>query len=76
MSGSLISCPLKSRRGDRSELVTRVRSKAIGARAVQRARLVSPGADASRRAIGEIVGVHDGQVGMWEKRYEVPALAR
>lgn len=68
--------PLKLRRGDRAELEARVRSNTVEARVAQRARIVLlAAAGEANRAIGEIVGMHYNQVGLWRKRYEAMGMA-
>lgn len=63
--------PLKLRRGDRAELERWERSRTLEARSVQRARIVLLAAEGwSNRDIGETVGLHYNQVGLWRKRYE------
>jgi len=55
---------------DRVELERWVRSRTVPARDAQRARLVLLAADGySNRAIGETVGMHYNQVGVWRRRY-------
>src|SRR5438105_515571 len=55
---------------DRDELGSWVRSRTIDHRYAQRARIVLLGADgASNRAIGETVGMHYNQVGVWRSRF-------
>jgi transposase len=68
--------PLKLRRGDRSHLEAVVRSGTVEARAAQRARLVLLAADGwSNRDIGDTIGMHYNQVGLWRKRYAEFGLA-
>jgi transposase len=58
------------REGDREVLESRVRSRTVPARDQQRARIVLMAADgAANRMIGERVGMHYNQVGLWRKRY-------
>jgi len=55
---------------DRDELGSWVRSRTIDHRYAQRARIVLLAADgASNRVIGETVGMHYNQVGVWRHRY-------
>ena len=55
---------------DRDELGAWVRSRTIDARDAQRARIVLLAADGvSNRAIGERVGMHYNQVGVWRGRF-------
>lgn len=62
--------PLVLRDGDRDVLEARVRARTYEARVQQRARIVLMAADGvSNRAIGEMVGMHYNQVGIWRKRY-------
>src|SRR5271163_505071 len=68
--------PLKLRRGDRAELERWERSRTLEARSAQRARIVLLAADGwSNRDIGETVGLHYNQVGLWRKRYEEFGIA-
>lgn len=61
---------------DRVELERRVRSRTAEARVVQRARIVLLAADGeSNRAIGDKVGLHYNQVGLWRRRYADDGLA-
>lgn len=60
----------------RAELERRVRSNTAEARAGQRARIVLLAADGlSNRAIGERVGMHYNQVGLWRQRFAADGLA-
>lgn len=62
--------PLVLRNGDREVLESRVRSRTVPARDQQRARIVLLAADGlANRAIGDKVGMHYNQVGLWRKRY-------
>ena len=55
---------------DRDELRSWVRSRTIDHRYAQRARIVLLAAEGeSNRAIGERVGMHYNQVGVWRARY-------
>ena len=68
--------PLQISGEERIELERRVRSKTIEARVVQRARIILLAADGvSNRKIGELVGMHFNQVGIWRQRFEVDRLA-
>ncbi|MGH9224884.1 MAG: IS630 family transposase, partial [Acidimicrobiales bacterium] len=61
---------------DRAELERRVRSNTVEARSAQRARIVLLAADGmSNRAIGELVGMHYNQVGVWRQRFAADGLA-
>lgn len=63
--------PLVLREGDRELLEGRVRSRTVPARDQQRARIVLLASDGmANRAIGERVGMHYNQVGLWRKRYD------
>ena len=60
----------------RADLERRVRSNTVEARAAQRARLVLLAADGlSNRAIGDLVGMHYNQVGLWRQRFAADGLA-
>ena len=62
--------PLSVSDEDRGELESWVRSRTIDARYAQRARIVLLAADGeSNRAIGDVVGMHYNQVGVWRRRY-------
>src|SRR3974390_2708899 len=62
--------PLVGSDEDRDELRSWVRSRTIDYRYGQRARIVLLAADGmSNRAIGETVGMHYNQVGVWRSRY-------
>ena len=68
--------PLKLRDGDRALLESWVRSGTIEARLAKRARIVLLAADGMpNRHIGEVVGLHYNQVGMWRARYSEYGLA-
>jgi transposase len=61
---------------DRAELERRVRSKTVEARVSQRARIVLLAADGlANRAIGDLVGMHYNQVGLWRRRFAADGLA-
>jgi len=61
---------------DRAELQRRVRSNTVEARASQRARIILLAADGlSNRVIGELVGMHYNQVGLWRQRFAADGLA-
>jgi len=63
--------PLQITNEERVELERRVRSKTVEARVAQRARIILLAADgASNRKIGELVGMHFNQVGVWRQRFE------
>jgi transposase len=63
------------RDGDREVLESRVRSRTVPARDQQRARIVLMAADGvANRAIGDKVGMHYNQVGLWRKRYSEVGL--
>jgi transposase len=67
---------LKLRRDDRVVLESWVRAGTIEARMAKRARIVLLAADgASNRDIGEVVGLHYNQVGLWRSRYGEFGLA-
>lgn len=60
----------------RDELERRVRARTVEARVAQRARLVLlAGQGESNRAIGETIGMHYNQVGVWRRRYAEYGLA-
>lgn len=60
----------------RDDLERRVRSNTVEARAAQRARIVLLAAEGlSNRAIGERVGMHYNQVGLWRQRFAADGLA-
>lgn len=68
--------PLVISDDDRAELERRVRSNTVEARAAQRARIILLAADGwSNRVIGERVGMHYNQVGLWRQRFEADGLA-
>lgn len=68
--------PLKLRRGDRDMLESWTRSGTIEARLAKRARIVLMAADGTSNCdIGEVVGMHYNQVGVWRKRYSEVGLA-
>src|SRR5215211_624447 len=68
--------PLQITNEERVELERRVRSKTVEARVAQRARIILLAADgASNRKIGELVGMHFNQVGVWRQRFEADRLA-
>ena len=68
--------PLQLQPGDREELERRVRSNTVEVRAAERARLVLLAADGwSNRAIGEAIGMHYNQVGVWRHRFDSYGLA-
>jgi len=61
---------------DRVELERRVRSNTVEARVAQRARIVLLAADGlSNRDIGDRVGMHYNQVGLWRQRFAADGLA-
>jgi len=61
--------PLHVSDEERIELERRVRSNTVQARVAQRARIVLLAADGvSNRKIGELVGMHFNQVGIWRQR--------
>jgi transposase len=67
--------PVVLRDGDREVLESRVRSRTVPARDQQRARIVLMAADGvANRAIGDKVGMHYNQVGLWRKRYSEVGL--
>ena len=67
---------LKLRRGDRVILESWVRAGTVQARMARRARIVLlAAAGESNRAIGEVVGLHYNQVGLWRSRYDEFGLA-
>lgn len=60
----------------RVELERRVRARRSETRDAQRARIILLAADGrSNRAIGEVVGMHYNQVGVWRARFEADGLA-
>lgn len=60
---------------ERAQLERRVRSRTTPARDAQRARIILLAADGvSNRAIGEMVGMHYNQVGVWRQRFEADRL--
>lgn len=62
--------PVVLRDGDREVLEGRVRSRTVPAREQQRARIVLLAAEGmANRAIGDKVGMHYNQVGLWRRRY-------
>jgi transposase len=68
--------PLQITDEERIELERRVRSKTVEARVAQRARIILLAADGvSNRRIGELVGMHFNQIGVWRQRFEVDRLA-
>jgi transposase len=68
--------PLKLRRGDRDVLESWTRAGTIEARLANRARIILMAADGtSNRDIGDVVGMHYNQVGLWRKRYGELGLA-
>jgi len=68
--GCMRLLPLVVSDEDRDELRSWVRSRTIDYRYGQRARIVLLAADGvSNRAIGETVGMHYNQVGVWRSRY-------
>lgn len=68
--------PLEVTAEDRVVLEERVRSRTVPARDGQRARIVLLAADGrSNRDIGELVGLHYNQVGLWRRRYAEMGLA-
>jgi transposase len=67
--------PLEIRDADRTVLERRARSKTASQRDVTRARIVLMAAEgASNVAIGDAVGMHHANVGVWRKRYEAEGL--
>jgi transposase len=68
--------PLQLRRGERAVLESWTRAATVEARVAKRARIVLLAADGmSNRDIGELVGLHYNQVGMWRQRYSEFGLA-
>lgn len=68
--------PLVIGDGDREVLEARVRAGTVDARDQQRARLVLlAAAGESNKSIGEKVGLHYNQVGVWRRRYDEFGLA-
>jgi transposase len=68
--------PLVLDADERAELERRVRSRTAETRDAQRARIILLAADGvSNRAIGETVGMHYNQVGVWRQRFEADRLA-
>src|SRR3954452_14323166 len=62
--------PLRITNEERIELERRVRSNTVQARVAQRARIILLAADGvSNRKIGELVGMHFNQVGIWRQRF-------
>jgi hypothetical protein len=60
--------PLQVSDEERGELERRVRSNTVQARVGQRARIILLAADGvSNRKIGELVGMHFNQVGIWRQ---------
>jgi transposase len=67
--------PLVISDDDRAELQRRVRSNTVESRAAQRARIILLAADGeSNRAIGDRVGMHFNQVGIWRQRFAAEGL--
>jgi transposase len=61
---------------ERVELERRVRSNTVQARVAQRARIILLAADGvSNRKIGELVGMHFNQVGVWRQRFAADRVA-
>ena len=68
--------PLKLRKGDRSILGSWMRAGTVEARVAKRARIVLMAAEGyTNRQIGEVVGLHYNQVGMWRQRYDDYGMA-
>lgn len=68
--------PLVLDAGERAELERRVRARTSEARDAQRARIILlAAAGASNRSIGDTVGMHYNQVGVWRQRFETDRLA-
>ena len=67
--------PLQLRDGDREVLERRVRSQTTAQRDVTRASIVLKASDGwSNRDIGQAVGMHYNQVGIWRRRYQEMGL--
>ena len=68
--------PSQLRAGDRATLESWIRSGTIEARLAKRARIVLLAAEGmANRHIGEVVGMHYNQVGLWRSRYGDYGLA-
>src|SRR5450631_1251003 len=63
--------PLQLRRGERAILESWTRAGTVEARVARRALIVLMAAEGRpNREIGEVVGLHYNQVGMWRQRYD------